>query len=229
MQMFPGTKNRNKGTFAKAALLRNQPFVSSRYLGIANGGVPRRGFSNSWTCCVFFAWKSVIAREFLLKIDTLLAIATSGLRTNLLFENPPSENPHSIFPRYSARFRKIARAFGRKIPKHCKLNHKESEGKCKQDTNACVSESLRSVPVRKKSSPSQSWVPHGIATTIASDFLNRRRNRKGFPQGEANFGQFSSQNASQPQPYRYRKKSPSRIWISPWAPLAVIQYRWPYN
>ena len=62
------------------------------------GGVPRRGFSNSWTCCVFFAWKSVIAREFLLKIDTSLAIATSGLRTNLLFEKPPSENPPFNFP-----------------------------------------------------------------------------------------------------------------------------------
>ena len=35
-----------------------------------------------------------IARELLLKVDTSLAIATSGLRTNLLFENPPpSENP----------------------------------------------------------------------------------------------------------------------------------------
>ena len=66
---------------------------NSNCLGIATGGVPGRGFSNSWTCCVFFAWKSVIAREFLLKIYTLLAIATSGLRTNLLFENPPVRNP----------------------------------------------------------------------------------------------------------------------------------------
>ena len=32
---------------------------------------------------VFSSRKSVIAGEFLLKIDTLLAIATSGLRTNL--------------------------------------------------------------------------------------------------------------------------------------------------
>ena len=39
------------------------------------------------------------AREFLLKIDTSLAIATSGLRTNLLFEPPPlPKTPHSIFP-----------------------------------------------------------------------------------------------------------------------------------
>ena len=70
------------------------------HLGIANGGVPGRGFSNSGLCCVFFAWKSVIAREFLLHIDTSLAIATSGLRTNLLFDkkNLP-KTPHSILPR----------------------------------------------------------------------------------------------------------------------------------
>ena len=68
--------------------------LQSPKLGIANGGVPRRGFSNSWRCCFFFAWKSVIAREFLLKIDTSLA----GLRTNLLFEKPPSENPPFDFP-----------------------------------------------------------------------------------------------------------------------------------
>ena len=40
-----------------------------------------------------------MAREFLLKIDTSLAIATSGLRTNLLLKNPPSENPPSDFPK----------------------------------------------------------------------------------------------------------------------------------
>ena len=28
----PGTRNWNEGTFAKTALLRNRPFVSSRYL-----------------------------------------------------------------------------------------------------------------------------------------------------------------------------------------------------
>ena len=70
----------------------------SWFLGIANGGVPGRGFSNSWMCCVFFAWKSVIAREILLKIDTSLAIATSGLKTNLLFEKPPfPKTPHSRY------------------------------------------------------------------------------------------------------------------------------------
>ena len=30
IRMFPGTKNRNEGTFAETALLRNRPFVSSR-------------------------------------------------------------------------------------------------------------------------------------------------------------------------------------------------------
>ena len=38
------------------------------------------------TCCVFFTRKSVVAREVLLKIDTLLAIASSGSRTNLLLQ-----------------------------------------------------------------------------------------------------------------------------------------------
>ena len=55
------------------------------------GGVPGRGpFSNSWTCCVFFAWKSVIAREFLLKrVDTLACYCDARVsRTNLLFEKP---------------------------------------------------------------------------------------------------------------------------------------------
>ena len=56
------------------------------------GGGSRKGFLQIVdTCCVFFAWKSVIARGFLLKTDMCFspAIATSGLRTNLLFENPP--------------------------------------------------------------------------------------------------------------------------------------------
>ena len=33
-------------------------------------------------------------------------------------------------------------------------------------------------------------VHHGIATAIASDFLNRKRNRKEFPQREANLAIF---------------------------------------
>ena len=51
----------------------------------------------------FLRVESVIAREFLLKIDTSLAIATSGLRTNLLFEKPPSENPPFDFPKNDTR------------------------------------------------------------------------------------------------------------------------------
>ena len=72
-----------------------------RVAGNREWGGSGKGVSNSWTCCVFFAWKSVIAREFLLKIDTSLAIATSGLRTNLLFENPLPKFPHLIFPKSS--------------------------------------------------------------------------------------------------------------------------------
>ena len=39
--------------------------------------------------CELFASKSAIVRESLLEIDTPLAIATSGLRTNLLLQEPP--------------------------------------------------------------------------------------------------------------------------------------------
>ena len=60
-------------------------------LGIANGGVPGRGFSNSWTCCVSLRGNLLLQGILskLLKIDLSLAIATSGLRTNLLFEMSP--------------------------------------------------------------------------------------------------------------------------------------------
>ena len=87
-----------------------------------------RGFSNSWTCWVFFAWKSVIVREFFLKIDTSLAIARSGLRTNLLFEKPPFRKPpHSMVSKtnssFSAKLRKIcAHAHSRKP--HPNILHK---------------------------------------------------------------------------------------------------------
>ena len=57
------------------------------------------GFQIAECAAFFFAWKSVIAREFLPKIDTSLAIATSGLRINLLFEKKNlSENPPLDFP-----------------------------------------------------------------------------------------------------------------------------------
>ena len=62
------------------------------------GGFQEGGFQIVERAAFFFPWKSVIAREFLLKINTLLAIATSGLRTNLLFEKPPSENPPFDIP-----------------------------------------------------------------------------------------------------------------------------------
>ena len=44
---------------------------------------------------------------------------------------------------------------------------------------------------------------HGIATAIATDLVNRRRNRKEFPQLEASLAIFIA-NAS--QPYRYCAK-----------------------
>ena len=51
------------------------------------------------TTNVFFARKSVIARKFLLDIDTSLAVVTSGLRTNLLLqETPLPKTSHSISP-----------------------------------------------------------------------------------------------------------------------------------
>ena len=57
--------------------------------GFREGGFPQ----------LLFARKSVMAREFLLEIDTSLATTTSGLRTNLLLQGSPlPKTPHSIFP-----------------------------------------------------------------------------------------------------------------------------------
>ena len=67
--------------------------------GFQEGGfqiVERAAFSSRGNLLYIYIY---IAREFLLKIDTSLAIATSGLRTNLLFEKPPlSENHPFEFP-----------------------------------------------------------------------------------------------------------------------------------
>ena len=61
---------------------RSVVWVLREQLEIANGGVPGRGVSaiGGFGGC-FFARTSAIAREFLLEIDTSLAIAMSGLRT----------------------------------------------------------------------------------------------------------------------------------------------------
>ena len=67
------------------------------------GGVPGRGFSNSWICCVFFAKRSVIAREFLPEFDTSPAIATSVLRTAQLLREPPSWNTAIRISRFISR------------------------------------------------------------------------------------------------------------------------------
>ena len=45
------------------------------------------------------------SRGNLLLQGNSLAIATSGLRTNLLFEKPPSENPPFGFPKMFSTFR----------------------------------------------------------------------------------------------------------------------------
>ena len=59
----------------------------------------RRGFSNSWTCCVFFARKSVIAREYSPEFDTSPTIATSVLEDcSAIARTPFLEHPHSNFP-----------------------------------------------------------------------------------------------------------------------------------
>ena len=58
----------------------------------------------------FFLRVAIIAMEFLLKIDTSLKIiATSGLRTNLLFENPPFRKPPFDFPFFNVFFEGIWR------------------------------------------------------------------------------------------------------------------------
>ena len=57
---------------------------------------------------------------------------------------------------------------------------------------------------------------HGIATAIASDFSNRKE----FPQRQATLAIFSSQNASQPRPYRYRRE------IATYLPERIAAYSW---
>ena len=78
------------------------------------GGFQEGGFQIVERAAFSFVWKSVIAWEFLLKIDTSLAIATSGLRTNLLFEKPLPKTPHLILPssKTRRRNRRESRDFG---------------------------------------------------------------------------------------------------------------------
>ena len=55
------------------------------------GGVPKGAFSTIAGELGSLAKKSVIAREFLLEVDASLAIATLGLRPNLLLQEPRFE------------------------------------------------------------------------------------------------------------------------------------------
>ena len=60
--------------------------------GIANGGFQKGDFK--WLNVLRFLRVEIgCCKGFLLKIDTSPAIATTGLRTNLLFENPPFRKP----------------------------------------------------------------------------------------------------------------------------------------
>ena len=80
---------------------------------------------------------------------------------------------------------------------------------------------------------------HYILTSKLSAPRHRNNNRYRFFESQtksqgisavrSKSGHFSLQNISQPQPYRYRKRSPPRIWTSLWAPLAVFQCMWPCN
>ena len=63
------------------------------------GGFQEGGFQIVELAAFSSRGNLLLQGEFLLKIDTSLAIATSGLRTNLLFEKPPPENPPFDFPR----------------------------------------------------------------------------------------------------------------------------------
>ena len=73
------------------------------------------------------------------------------------------------------------------------------------------------------------WVHHGIATAIASDFLNCRRNHKEFLQREASLAIFIAKRIATATVSLPQRKSPPRIWTSLWAPLAAIRCCWPYN
>ena len=74
----------------------------SRSLGIANGGVKGGGFSAVVGKLGCFCEEICDCKG--LEIDTPLAIATSGLRMNLLLQERPFPNtPHLIFPRSAIR------------------------------------------------------------------------------------------------------------------------------
>ena len=75
--------------------------------------------------------------------------------------------------------------------------------------------SVRSDPKCTTASPPQSLAIFRITDKIA----------KGFLQWEAKLTIFHRKTAI----VSLLKKSPPRIWTSLWAPLAVIQCRWPYN
>ena len=84
-------------SFCRTPFAAGRSFPTKMRIGNRNWGwgVPGRGvFAIVDSSCVLFARKSAMAREFLPKIDTSHAIATSGLRTtNLLMQEPPFRKP----------------------------------------------------------------------------------------------------------------------------------------
>ena len=96
------------------------------------GGFQEGGFSNSWTCCVFFAWISVLQGNSCLKSTLHLLLRRRVWGQICYLKNPPSENPplnDLIFPFFfcaKARLRKtlrchvrLARLVG--LPRHVRL------------------------------------------------------------------------------------------------------------
>ena len=62
------------------------------------GGFQEGGFSNSWTCCEFFAWKSAIQGNSYLKSTLRLLLRRRVWGQICYLKNPPSENPPFDFP-----------------------------------------------------------------------------------------------------------------------------------
>ena len=67
------------------------------------------------------------------------------------------------------------------------------------------------------------------ASQLKSPFLNRRRNRKDFPQREAHLAIFYRKTHCNRNRIVAARNSPPGVWTSLWEPLAVIQCSWPYN
>ena len=72
-------------------------------------------------------------------------------------------------------------------------------------------------------------VHHGIATAIVSHFCIAEKIARNFRNEKQNLAIFHRRTHRNRIRIVTAKKSPPRIWTSLWAPLAVLQCRWPYN